>query len=99
MTRVYNDDKFFDFDAIGGWKDLKDSVEEMPEGYTKLIPDLGDGDPDDAFSSIPYEKGFNLLYSLEKMVGKEKFGEFTKAYFNEFKFGVITSEKFQKFLV
>ncbi|KAL7499026.1 hypothetical protein ACHAWT_009622 [Skeletonema menzelii] len=97
MARVYNDEKFFDFDAIGGWKDLKDSVEEMPEGYTKLIPDLGDGDPDDAFSSIPYEKGFNLLYSLERMVGKEKFGEFTKAYFHEFKFGVITSEKFQKF--
>lgn len=97
MAKVYNDDKFFDFDAIGGWKDLKDSVDEMPEGYTKLIPDLGDGDPDDAFSSIPYEKGFNLLYSLERMVGKDKFGEFTKAYFETFKFGVITSEKFQEF--
>eukprot|EP00984_Skeletonema_dohrnii_P028314 scaffold18247_cov102-Skeletonema_dohrnii-CCMP3373.AAC.3 len=97
MAKVYNDDKFFDFDAIGGWKDLKDSVEEMPDAYTKLIPELGDGDPDDAFSSIPYEKGFNLLYSLERMVGKDKFGEFTKAYFNEFKFGVITSEKFQNF--
>ena len=97
MARVYEDDKFFDFDAIGGWKDLKDSVEEMPEGYTKLIPDLGDGDPDDAFSSVPYEKGFNLLYSLERMVGKEEFGEFTKLYFNEFKFGVISSAKFKNF--
>jgi len=97
MAKVYNDEKFFDFDAIGGWKDLKDSVDEMPEGYTKLIPDLGDGDPDDAFSSIPYEKGFNLLYSLERMVGKDKFGEFTKAYFQKFKFGVITSEKFKDF--
>jgi len=97
MARVYDDEKFFDFDAIGGWKDLKDSVENMPEGYTKLIPDLGDGDPDDAFSSVPYEKGFNLLYSLERLVGKEKFAEFTKAYFNEFKFGVITSEKFRTY--
>jgi leukotriene-A4 hydrolase len=97
MARVHNDTKFFDFDAIGGWKDLKDSVDEMPEGYTKLIPDLGDGDPDDAFSSIPYEKGFNLLYSLERLVGEEKFGGFVKAYFNEFKFGVITSEKFKTF--
>lgn len=69
----------------------------MPEGYTKLIPDLGDGDPDDAFSSVPYEKGFNLLYSLEKLVGKEAFATFTKAYFNEFKFGVITSQKFRSF--
>lgn len=69
----------------------------MPEGYTKLIPDLGDGDPDDAFSSVPYEKGFNLLYSLERMVGREAFAKFTKAYFNEFKFGVITSQKFREF--
>lgn len=50
MTKIRNDPKFFDFDAISGWEDLKDSVKEMPEGYTKLIPDLGDGDPDDAFS-------------------------------------------------
>jgi len=97
MAKVHENDNFFDFDAIGGWKDLKDSVDEMPEKYTKLIPDLGDGDPDDAFSSIPYEKGFNLLYSLERLVGKDKFGEFTKAYFQEFKFGVITSEKFRDF--
>ena len=25
-------------------------------------------DPDDAFSSVPYEKGLNLLYALEQMV-------------------------------
>lgn len=97
MTKIYEDNKFFDFDAIGGWKDLKDSVDEMPEEYSKLIPKLGDGDPDDAFSSIPYEKGFNLLYSLERLVGGEKFQKFTKAYFHEFKFGTITSEKFKAF--
>jgi leukotriene-A4 hydrolase len=69
----------------------------MPDAYTKLIPELGDGDPDDAFSSVPYEKGFNLLYSLETMVGKDAFAKFTKAYFNEFKFGVVTSQKFREF--
>lgn len=37
--------------------------------YTALVPDLSDGgDPDDAFSRIPYEKGFYLLYFLQ--VGK-----------------------------
>lgn len=97
MTKIHGDPKFFDFDAISGWEDLKDSVKEMPEKYTKLIPELGDGDPDDAFSSVPYEKGFNLLYSLEKLVGADAFAKFTKAYFEEFKFGVINSQKFRSF--
>jgi len=97
MTKVHGDDKFFDFDAIGGWEDLKDSVALLPDKYTKLIPDLDDGDPDDAFSSVPYEKGFNLLYSLERTVGAEKFAPFMKAYFNEFKFSTVTTEKFVAF--
>ena len=39
-----------------------------------MIPNLEGVDPDDAFSSIPYEKGFSLLYQLETLVGVE--GEF-----------------------
>lgn len=54
-------------------------------------------DPDDAFSSVPYEKGFNLLYSLERLVGIAAFAKFTKAYFNEFKFDVISSQAFREF--
>ena len=97
MTKVHGDDKFFDFDAIGGWEDLKESVALFPDKYTKLIPDLGDDDPDNAFSSVPYEKGFNLLYALERMVGADKFAGFMKAYFNEFKFSTVTSQKFVAF--
>ena len=41
MTKIHNDDRFFDFDAIGGWSDLKDDMKLMPDKYTKLIPDLG----------------------------------------------------------
>ncbi len=34
--------------------------------FTALVPDLSGGvDPDDAFSSIPYEKGFYFLYYLQ----------------------------------
>ena len=36
---------------------------------TALCPNLKDVDPDDAFSSVPYEKGFNFLYFLETLVG------------------------------
>lgn len=36
---------------------------------TNLVPSLCDVDPDDAFSSVPYEKGFALLYHLEELMG------------------------------
>lgn len=36
---------------------------------TNLVPSLQEVDPDDAFSSVPYEKGFALLYHLEELVG------------------------------
>lgn len=36
---------------------------------TNLVPSLQDVNPDDAFSSVPYEKGFALLYHLEELLG------------------------------
>lgn len=36
---------------------------------TNLVPSLQDVDPDEAFSSVPYEKGFALLYHLEELMG------------------------------
>lgn len=66
------------FSAIIGWKALADAVEHFGHDheFTKLVIDLKGKDPDDAFSSIPYEKGFNFLYHLETLVGKEKFDKF-----------------------
>ena len=64
---------FRQFEAIQGWATLKKTVHEVfsPEHpYTCLVPDLSSGiDPDDVFSSVPYEKGFALLYYLEGLVG------------------------------
>ena len=37
--------------------------------YTKLVPTLIGVDPDEAFSSVPYEKGFALLFYLEGLLG------------------------------
>ena len=47
--------------------------------YTCLvIKNNGDIDPDDAFSRIPYEKGFSLLWYLQSIFGDEKFEKFLK---------------------
>jgi leukotriene-A4 hydrolase len=66
------------FSAIIGWKSLKDSVEHFgaDHEFTRLITDLKGKDPDDAFSSVAYEKGFTFLFYLENLIGKEKFDKF-----------------------
>ena len=67
-----------DFSAIIGWKALSDSITELGEQheFTKLVVDLKGKDPNDAFSSVPYEKGSTFLYHLEKLLGREKWDSF-----------------------
>lgn len=83
QAAVHGNDAWRDFSAIIGWKALTDSIDHFgaDHEFTKLIPDLKGKDPDDAFSSIPYEKGFNFLYYLEKLIGKSKFDTFIPHYF------------------
>jgi leukotriene-A4 hydrolase len=101
MARIHlNSDAFFDFDALGGYKSLQDTVGgEMPPEFTKLVLQIGDRDPDDAYSTVAYEKGFHFLYSLEKRVGKESFERFFQAYVMEFSYQTVSSEEFRTFFL
>ena len=42
----------------------------MDSNYSSLFPQVGGNLPDDAFSEIPYEKGFQLLYHMESLIGE-----------------------------
>lgn len=57
-----------------------------PERFSTLVQNLNDNtDPDDAFSTVPYEKGFNLLFHLETILGgKAEFDPFIRHYFKKF---------------
>ena len=55
-------------------------------------------DPDDAFSSIPYEKGARFVAVLEHEVGRARFDQFMRVYMQHFQFQSITSEEFLNFL-
>jgi leukotriene-A4 hydrolase len=52
--------------------------------YSSLTPHCDGENPDDAFSTIPYEKGFQLLYFLESLVGKTNFALFMHDYLVKF---------------
>ncbi|KAF0711256.1 hypothetical protein As57867_005328, partial [Aphanomyces stellatus] len=100
MARIHSD-LFFDFDASIGWSDLQESIDDYgaDHEFTKLVPTLDACDPDDAFSSVPYEKGFNLLYFLSKLVGDDLFEGFAQAYVQHFKYKTVTSAQFQAYFI
>lgn len=83
-----------------GQKALDDSVARFGDGspLTKLRTDLKGVDPDEAFSSIPYEKGARFVNTIEREVGRARFDLFLAAYMKKFRFQSITSEEFIGFL-
>ncbi|CAN0033779.1 unnamed protein product [Ectocarpus sp. 6 AP-2014] len=103
MTQVTGDADYYDFDAMQGYHSLADSV-SLFEGtgalaLTKLVPDLDGVDPDDAFSSVPYEKGFALLNELQRRVGVKEFHAFAKEYIKEFRRSTVDSDEFKAFFL
>ncbi|KAI9280416.1 peptidase family M1-domain-containing protein [Sporodiniella umbellata] len=90
------------FEALSGLKALQESVDLFGSDSPKTVlnPDLrGGADPDDFFSKVPYEKGFNFLYHIEKVVGGPSvFEPYMKAYVENFASTSISTEDWQKFL-
>ncbi|NLT66693.1 MAG: M1 family metallopeptidase [Acidobacteria bacterium] len=82
-----------------GQKALDESIarfgKESP--LTKLRTELEGIDPDDAFSSIPYEKGARFVRLLEETAGRESFDRFMQKYIKTFRFTSITTEEFCAF--
>ena len=87
--------------GIGSWKYLQDSIDTFGANnpLTALVPKLQGVDPDDSFSSVPYEKGFAFLYYIEHLVGgQELFNKFLKNYIENFKYKTIITSDFKEYL-
>ncbi|CAM9156911.1 unnamed protein product [Choristocarpus tenellus] len=103
MSEVTGNPFYYSFSAKLKWAHLQDDVaryELNREGaLTVLLPNLEGIDPDDAFSSVPYEKGFALLNQLQSRVGVEDFKAFALHYISTFRKGIIDSHTFRDFFL
>jgi hypothetical protein len=82
--------------AALGRRNLDEEVARFtrtPE-LTRLRTHLTGVDPDDAFSRIPYEKGYFFLRALEEATGREAFSRWLRSYLGAFRFGAITTDDF-----
>jgi len=82
--------------AALGRRELDESLERFanrPE-LTKLRTHLAGVDPDDAYSLIPYEKGYLFLCAIEATVGRDAFARWLRSYLDTYRFAAITTEDF-----
>lgn len=70
---------------------------EQPELTYLETPSDGSRDPDEAFSRVPYMKGYLFLRLLEETVGRDRFDGFVRDYIQAFAFKSITTDQFLTF--
>jgi leukotriene A-4 hydrolase/aminopeptidase len=81
-----------DMEALIGMRDLEDSRKTLEVGRDRtLVPDLTGRDPDDAFSTVPYEQGALFLTFLEARFGRNVFDRFLRAWFDKHAFASVTT--------
>ncbi|CAM4497609.1 unnamed protein product [Lepidochelys kempii] len=94
-------EQFRHFQALGGWRELQNTINTLGDTnpFTNLIPNLNEVDPDVAYSTVPYEKGFALLFHLEQLLGgPDVFIGFLKAYIQQFAYKSAVTEDWKKLL-
>uniref|UniRef100_A0A8V0Y6Q3 Leukotriene A-4 hydrolase n=1 Tax=Gallus gallus TaxID=9031 RepID=A0A8V0Y6Q3_CHICK len=94
-------EQFRHFKALGGWRELQNTIKTLGDNspISKLVPNLNEIDPDVAYSSVPYEKGFALLFYLEQLLGgPDVFIGFLKAYVQQFAYKSIVTDEWKTFL-
>ncbi|KAJ2020839.1 Leucyl aminopeptidase yscIV [Coemansia sp. S680] len=87
--------------CVIGEADLQESIEFYGKDspLTALVPKLDGVDPDDAYSTVPYDKGAHLLYFLEQYLGgTDVFEPYMRAYINAFKGKSIDTQDWKSHL-
>lgn len=82
------------------YQGLLNTIEKLgtESELTQLKLDLAGRDPDDGMTDVAYEKGYNFLRVIEETIGRERFDEFLKDYFEQFAFQSVTTEMFVDYL-
>jgi aminopeptidase N len=88
-----------DMEAMIGVRDLSESRATIDIARDKtLLPDMSGRDPDDAYSTVPYEQGALFIRFLEHKYGRQAFDAFLRRWFDGRAFQSATTTEFVAFL-
>ncbi|XP_073953391.1 leukotriene A-4 hydrolase-like isoform X2 [Choristoneura fumiferana] len=92
-----------DFHSLLGLQELSETVNDdlkPTNPLTRLVVELKGVHPDDAFSTVPYEKGSLFLRYLEDLLGgPEVFDDFLRSYLNKFARKSLDTDQFKAYLL
>jgi hypothetical protein len=97
MNAVYGERREM-MERVLGYRTLQHDLKKLKPADQVLADDLRNRDPDEAFTSIPYEKGRLFFTYLDAKFGRDRFDAFLRAYFDHFEFKSITTEDFLTYL-
>ncbi|GAA0650412.1 M1 family metallopeptidase [Brevundimonas lenta] len=93
MEALYGRDRALMLASLG-WGDLQDEMAGLPPADTRLHLDLTGRDPDEGLTDVAYEKGAAFLFTIERIVGRERFDAWLNGYFERNAFRPMTTELF-----
>ncbi|KQY83701.1 MULTISPECIES: M1 family metallopeptidase [unclassified Brevundimonas] len=93
MEALYGEDRALMLRALG-WGDLQTEMAGLPAADTRLHLDLEGRDPDEGLTDVAYEKGAAFLFTIERIVGRERFDAWLKSYFERNAFRPMTTDLF-----
>ena len=98
LDKILLGEEMSKLESIVGNNNLISAIKMYGEDspFTSLSPDFTGVDPDDGFSTIPYEKGFQFLCYLEEKVGEENFREIMGIYIETYKYKSVDWTDFKK---
>ena len=73
------------------YQSMEDQELGLKDTFSSLHPVLKGRNPDSSFSTVPYEKGFQMLYFLEQLIGDAQMQAFLNYYMSEHKLTSITT--------
>lgn len=89
---------FADMERVLGVHDLRDDEAQAEAADRSLLRATPAKDPDEVFSSIPYEHGALFLVWLETQVGREAFDRFLRGWFDDHAFTSASTAQFVAYL-
>ncbi len=104
IAEMLIDEDMSKLQAIFGYRAMINDIFNLGESktFSSLNPYLIGRHPDEAFSEVSYEKGFNFIYRTQNIVNKyanfDLFKLILKKYFSKFKYQAIESKKWKEHL-
>jgi aminopeptidase N len=98
LTEAQFGQELGDMERVLGIEDLKEALDRADVADRSLVRSKPAADPDEVFSTIPYERGSLFLVWLESLFGREAFDAFLRGWFDDHAFKSVTTDQFLAYL-